>query len=401
MPPPGPAESVGAAAACAAAVVRLDLTEFRNYRTLKLETDPVPVILTGANGAGKTNLLEALSLLGPGRGLRRAALAELARDQGSLDGTVRPFAVAARLVTPNGPLALGTGVEAPADGAPARRAVRVDGAAVASQAALAEHLALVWLTPEMDRLFADAPGGRRRFLDRLVYGFDPAHGTRIAAYERSLRERARLLRDGTGDGTWLDALEETLAAQAIAVAAARAETVARLADVLDEREGGSGEPFPRPALTLAGTVDQWLRQETALAAEERLRTALADARAADAAAGRASHGPHRSDLVVHHVGHDVAAARCSTGEQKALLLAIVLAFAQLLARARGAPPLLLLDEVAAHLDAARRGALFERISALGAQAWLTGTEPRLFEPLRDRAQFCHVEAANVSRDVTP
>jgi DNA replication and repair protein RecF len=375
---------------CALAVSQLDLADFRNYATLRLELAPRPVVLTGPNGAGKTNLLEAVSYLAPGRGLRRAALGAVARIGA---GTGR-WAVAARLATRSGPVRLGTGLD---DERSRRRAVHVDGAPARGQMALAELISIVWLTPEMDRLFQDGAAGRRRFLDRMVYGFDPEHAGRVAAYEQAVRGRARLLRNGVDDVAWLAAQEDIIADKGVAIAAARRDTVARLAVATGEDDGGPrSSPFPRAGLTLEGAVEGWLAEGPALAAEDRLRAALAASRGADAASGTTAHGPHRSDLRVRHLAAGQPAELCSTGEQKALLIAIVLAHARLQALARGAPPVLLLDEVAAHLDADRRAALYDRLVRLGSQVWMTGTDTALFEGLERRAQFFAVDNAIVS-----
>ncbi len=376
------------------AIRRLDLTEFRNYRALRLEVDARPVVLCGANGAGKTNLLEAISFLAPGRGLRRAALGEVAhtRAAGGL------WAVAARLDTRNGTVTLGSGVEdAAAHLARRRRVVHVDGVAVRGQAALAEHLSVVWLTPEMDRLFQEGSSRRRRFIDRMVFGFDPEHANRLAAYEQALRGRQRLLRDNTGDAMWLEVLEDTMASLGVAVAAARRETVAKLDAALKSGDAAADLPFPRAGLELVGAVEAWLAEGPALAAEDRLRAALEATRGRDRASGRTEHGPHRSDLQVRHLDKDMPAAQCSTGEQKALLIAIVLALAQLLALDRGSAPILLLDEIAAHLDEERRRAFAARIVGLGAQAWLSGTDVRLFDGFRGAAQFLQVADGTVAR----
>lgn len=382
--------------AMTAAIRRLDLTDFRNYRSLRLEVDPAPVVLTGPNGAGKTNLLEALSFLAPGRGLRRAALGDIARTDSS--GDTANWAVAAQVDGRDGQIALGSGVESPLEGAQrSRRVVHVDGAPARGQAALAEHLSIVWLTPEMDRLFQDGSSGRRRFIDRMVFGFDPEHANRLAAYEQALRGRQRLLRDKIDDAAWLSVLEETIASSGIALAAARHEAVAKLDAALKSKDAAADLPFPRAGLELVGDVDTWLAAGPALAAEDRLRAALADARGRDASAGRTEHGPHRSDLKVSHIDKNMPAALCSTGEQKALLIAIVLAHAHLITLDRGAAPVLLLDEVAAHLDDNRRAALAARILDLGAQAWMTGTDDSLFASFSGGAQFLKVAEATVSR----
>jgi len=368
------------------AVLRVDLSDFRGYAALRLGFDDRPVVLTGPNGAGKTNLLEAISFLAPGRGLRRVRLAEIDRRPGA-----GPWAVAATVQTPKGPVRIGTGRDARSESGE-RRLLRIDGARPRSQAALAEHVHLVWLTPQMDRLFLEGGGARRRFLDRLVLGFDPGHGARLAAFERTMRERARLLQEGPADPSWLKALEEGMAADAIAIAAARREVVARLDQACAAASSGA---FPRPRLALEGPIDAWLAAMPALAAEEELRRRLAAERRIDAERGTASIGPHRSDLVVHHAGSGRAAAQCSTGEQKALLVAIILAYARLRAAVTGTPPILLLDEVAAHLDGERRAALLQEIATLGGQSWLTGTEPTLFAALDGAAQFFAISDAAV------
>lgn len=379
------------------AVTRLVLTNFRCYDRLRLAPDGRPVVLTGPNGAGKTNLLEALSLLAPGRGLRRARLEEI--DRGGTAGPGRRWAVAATVETPQGPVEIGTAHEpAPdtagdrgAESGRGRRAVRVDGTAARGQAPLAEVATIAWLTPEMDRLFLEASSDRRRFLDRLVYGHQPGHATRVAAYEQAMRERNRLLRERLGDGAWLDALEQRMAEESVAIAAARNDVVARLNGAMALAEG----PFPRAGLALDGLVEGWLDDGPALAAEDRLRAALRAARPEDAAAGRTGAGPHRTDLAVRHLEKDRPAGDCSTGEQKALLISIVLADARLVAMQSGATPILLLDEVAAHLDEVRRMALFDELCALGAQAWLTGTDRSLFAGLDGRAQFFGVADAAI------
>jgi DNA replication and repair protein RecF len=369
------------------AVGRLTLSQFRCYEAARIETDPRPVVLTGPNGAGKTNLLEALSFLAPGRGLRRARLGDVDRRAPS-GATLGLWAVAAELDGLTGRLSVGTGREDAAE----RRTVKIDGRKARGAAALAGHVAMVWLTPQMDRLFLEGPGARRRFLDRLVYGFDPDHAGRVAAYDHALRERTRLLREGPADAAWLAALEDTMARHGIAIAAARADAVARI----DEALAGASGPFPRARLGLQGALESWLGQGPALAAEDRLRAGLAASRRQDSETGGAALGPHRSDLAVRHAGNGMAAELCSTGEQKALLIAILLAHARLQAAQRGAAPIMLLDEVAAHLDELRRRALFAEILGLGAQAWLTGTDPALFAGLGEAAQFFAVRDARIA-----
>ena len=369
------------------AVTRLTLTRFRNYAAARLEAGPEPVVLTGANGAGKTNLLEALSFLSPGRGLRRARLDEV--ESAPHPGAPQGWAVAASLASG---VEIGTGSVPGA--ARERRQVRIDGQTARSQTALAEHLSVLWLTPQMDRLFIEGGGGRRRFLDRLVFGFDPAHAVRLNRYEHAMRERGRLLREGKRDSGWLAALENQMATGGGAGAAARREVAARLSAAC---AAGIG-PFPRAELGVTGTLEGQLADQPALLVEDDYRRRLQACRRADAEAGGAAFGPHRSDFEVRWRkggGPPLAAETCSTGEQKALLLAIVLANARLLAEQTAGPPLLLLDEVAAHLDLGRRAALFEEILALGGQAWLTGTDDVLFEPLKGRARFISVSDGRV------
>jgi DNA replication and repair protein RecF len=383
-----------AAAPARAAVSRLMLTDFRGYASLRLEVDERPVVLTGANGAGKTNLLEAISFLAPGRGLRRARLADIDRRVPPARPSDRPpgaWAIAASVAAAEGPVQIGTGRDATSDSGE-RRLLRIDGAPAKSHTALAEHLSLIWLTPMMDRLFVEGSSARRRFLDRLVYGFDPAHAARVGSYEQAMRERARLLRDGPADPAWLGALEERMAEHGIAVAAARRDVTVRLDAVAGKTRG----PFPGARLALAGTVEEWLEAMPALAAEDELRRRLAQARRVDAESGATTVGPHRSDFAVRHAETGMAAAECSTGEQKALLVAVLLAQARLQAGQRGAPPVMLLDEVTAHLDGKRRAALFGEIVALGCQAWLTGTDRSLFAELEGRGQFFGVADAVIA-----
>lgn len=370
------------------ALSRLTVADFRCYTRARIDLDARPVVLAGANGAGKTNLLEAISFLAPGRGLRRVQLAEAAR-RGSLNGN---WAVAATIQTPSGETDMSTGRLSDPDGRD-RRVMQIDGAEVRSQTALAERLWLVWLTPQMDRLFLDGPSARRRFLDRLVYAFDPAHAGRVTAYEQAMRERSRLLSGGGADPAWLAALESQMAERGVAIAVARRLMVTELAGILHEPLSPS---FPRVDLSVTGTVEDWLSASPALAVEDRIRQALAVARHGDADAGTTSIGPHRSDIRVRHSGKGMEAEHCSTGEQKALLLSLILAHTQRVAAHRGAAPILLLDEVVAHLDETRRRALFDAICALQVQAWLTGTDIGLFAPLGNRVQRLAVAAAQVS-----
>ncbi|MEO7257779.1 MAG: DNA replication/repair protein RecF [Sphingomicrobium sp.] len=340
-------------------VTRLTLTDFRSYPTALIEPGSGFVLLSGDNGAGKTNCLEAVSLLTPGRGLRAAALADMARNDGP-----GGFGVAARL----GEIEIGTGTLATA---PDRRQVRINGAPAAVNS-LSEWLSVLWLTPAMDRLFADTAGARRRFLDRLVLALEPGHAHHAARYEAAMRARNKLLAEpDSADPAWLAALEAGMAEQGAALASARARTVS----ALDQR---LADAPPGIFATAQLALDGWT--ESDLAAQ--LRTS----RGRDAAAGRATVGPHRQDLAVTHRAKAMPAASSSTGEQKALLLGLVLAHAELVAERRGSPPILLLDEVAAHLDPRRRAALFERLEGRG-QVWLTATEPALFDGIGEASRL--------------
>ena len=420
---------------CVPAITRLQLQNFRSYDRADLRFDGRIVVLTGPNGAGKTNLLEALSFLAPGRGMRRAALGEVQRVNGAVPSAAgeaasahqaageaasahqaageaasahqaageaasahqaaSPWAVAATIDTGAGPVTVGTGLERE-DGVE-RRVLRIDGAARRGQSALSELLTVAWLTPAMDRLFVEGASGRRRFLDRLVQGRDPQHAGRIGAYEHAMRERARLLREGRADARWLDALEDTMARQAVATAAARRALCDQLAHAVALGVG----PFPAADLTLDGELERALDGQPALALEETFRGVLAAQRALDAETGTTTRGPHRTDLKVRHRAKAAPAERCSTGEQKALLVALQLAYARLLHATAGVPPVLLLDEIAAHLDEARRAALFDELRALSGQAWLTGTDPVLFRPLGAAAEWLSVAESTLRQGEIP
>jgi len=381
-------------------VARLTLNDFRNHASALIEPGPGFVLLSGDNGVGKTNVLEAVSLLAPGRGLRGAALSEMARSDGpggfAVSAQLIPFApravegmagsrpcwghgrsaISTSLDT-TGPVDVGTGtlIEAPD-----RRQVRINGAS-ASVNSLSEWLSILWLTPAMDRLFTGPAGDRRRFLDRLVLALVPGHAHHAARYEAAMRARNKLLGDpGEADSAWVGALEAQMAEHGAALAEARAQTVT----ALDEAFAGvSDDQFPRALISLDG----WSGGD--------LAAALRANRGRDAAAGRASEGPHRQDLAVSHRASGQPAARCSTGEQKALLLGLVLAHAELVADRRGEPPILLLDEVAAHLDPGRRAALFGRLEGRG-QVWMTATEPALFAAIGAVASRFHVVNGTIS-----
>jgi DNA replication and repair protein RecF len=373
-----------------AAFTRLTLTDFRSYSRAELAMTGAPVFLVGPNGAGKTNLLEAVSFFTPGRGLRGASLAEVGRRlPGETAG--RAWAVAAELSLEGEPVRLGTGVEL---AGASRRTLRIEGEG-APPGRLAEYVRQVWLTPAQDRLFLEGAGERRRFFDRLVFAAEPRHAAHAQAYEKTMRERMRLLTEGPADPAWLTALETRLAEAGALMAEARARTLAALQAEID---GRGDRPFPQARLTLTGAWEQMAGEGAAIGEiEARLAAALATGRERDAAAGRALTGPHRGDLAVVHAEKDRPAAECSTGEQKALILNLVLAQAARLARAPGQPsPVLLLDEVAAHLDRRRRAALFDEIEALALQAFLTGTDEHLFEGLAGRAQGVRVDGSELS-----
>jgi len=361
----------------------LTLSNFRCYGAARLdELSSGLIVLYGANGAGKTNVLEGVSLLSPGRGLRGAKVMEI-QSQNSGD----PWAVAGELATDYGPIKLGTGLDAEAE----KRVIRVNGQNVRGQNALAEHVSCVWLTPQMDRLFLDSSSHRRRFLDRLVFAFDPGHSGRVTRYENAMRQRSKVLQDG-GDVAWVEGLEAQMAETGCAIAAARLDFVERLQVAC---EAADHDFFPLARLQARGSVEEVLQRGSALEAEEIFSNQLKESRARDAITGGAALGPHKSDLHVVYADKNMAADQCSTGEQKALLIGIILAHAALIKAERGAPPILLLDEVAAHLDEKRRAALYDLLTDLGAQVWLTGTDGNLFTAIEACAQFFEVKDAAV------
>ena len=370
-------------------ISKLTLTDFRNYAALSLDLHPGPVVLSGENGAGKTNLLEAVSFLSPGRGLRRAQYPDIARE-----GAAGGFAVHARVDGPSGPVEIGTGTSGASAEDGAQRRVRINGANARSAEDMLEWLRVTWLTPAMDSLFGGPAAERRRFLDRLVLAVDPGHGARVLDYEKAMRGRNRLLAEDSRDSGWFEAIEAQMAEAGTAIAAARAETTRLLASMV-ERLPGDG-PFPQSVVALDGGIDTLVATLPAVDAEEAFRRLLGDGRGRDRAAGRTLDGPHRSDLLVRHRPKDMPAELCSTGEQKALLIGMVLSHARLCGEMAGSVPILLLDEVAAHLDPGRRAALFAILHELDCQVFMTGTERGLFSALEGRAQFVTVSAGTAS-----
>jgi DNA replication and repair protein RecF len=375
-----------------ARIRRLTLANFRSYHAAQMDVGAGLVVLLGPNGAGKTNLIEAISFLAPGRGLRRATLEDVAFSEG--DGS---WAVAAEVEGALGLATLGTGMEPPAgESAAVTRKCRIDREPVASAAAFGDHLRVIWLVPAMDGLFSGPASERRRFLDRLVLAVDAEHMTRVNALERALRSRNRLLEEARPDPHWLDAIEHETAELAVAVTAMRAETVSRLQAALAARKDPAS-PFPAAEITLAGWMEQLVPLRPAVEVEDRYRAALKENRGRDAAAGRTLDGPHLSDLTVIHAGKRIAAAEASTGEQKALLIGLVLAHAGLLAEMSGLAPVLLLDEVVAHLDPVRRAALYGELQKLGAQAWMTGADAAAFADIVTTADVWEVSPGQVKR----
>ena len=363
---------------------RLKLDLFRNYRSVDLTLDEAHVVLTGENGAGKTNLLEAVSLLTPGRGLRRSSYADMSISDGN--GT---WAISAVIHGPAGETRLGTGLQALVPGAPPQRRTRVNGEATRRSEELLDLIRVLWLTPAMDGLFAGPASDRRRFVDRMVLAIDPEHGRRVSDFERAMRGRNRLLEEGSADPAWLDGVEAQMAGLGTAIAAARQELMGLLTGLIESRRRADSA-FPQAEVAMEGFPEDEVGVSAAVDLEDVYLGRLRDGRRRDAAAGRTLAGPHRSEFHVIHSDKQTPAARCSTGEQKALLIGLTLSHARLVAEVAGQIPVLLLDEVAAHLDARRRAALFAELNDLGCQAWMTGTDPDPFEPLGAAAQRVHV-----------
>lgn len=371
------------------------LTDFRSYEALRLECDPRPVVLTGQNGAGKTNLLEALSFLTPGRGLRSQKLSQMLRqDRGESKAA---WYISVDLTSLDGDasdsLTIGTGYETATHGGREKRLVKIDGDMAKSQTELSLYVSVNWLTPQMDGLFQEGSGERRKFLDRLISAFDGEHASRVHKYEYGLRERSRLLRQGIRDDYWLKTLEETMASSGTAIAYARQEAVASLSRATDWALG----VFPRANLRLEGLMDTWIQQGfSALDVEERLKDSLRASRTRDAEQGSAQEGPHRTDMIATYAEKGMVADQCSTGEQKALLISLIMASVRVQSVHRRGVPLLLLDEVVAHLDEGRRRALYDEIRHLKMQVWMTGTDKELFVGLQDDAQYFMVEHSQIN-----
>ncbi|WP_312798717.1 DNA replication/repair protein RecF [Tianweitania sp.] len=369
---------------------KFQLTQFRNYAQLVTRFEPGAVVLFGANGAGKTNLLEAISFLSPGRGLRRASYSDVPRA-GAADG----FSIFAEVSGPEGDASIGTGTGSDNEGDASRR-VRINGAPARSADDLLEWLRVIWLTPSMDTLFTGPAADRRRFVDRLVLAIDPQHGRRTLDYEKAMRGRNRLLAEDSRDTAWLDAIETQMAETGTAIAVARVELVRLLTGLIETMPDGA--PFPRAGIALTGFVEDQVAGRAAVDIEESFRQALRDNRYRDRASGRTLDGPHRADFVVEYREKAMPAALCSTGEQKALLIGLILSHARLTGAITGLVPILLLDEIAAHLDENRRAALFSILEEIGCQTFMTGTERALFASLESRAQFLHVQDGTVTAD---
>ncbi len=361
----------------------LKLNNFRSYGSFRLDLAPGIVVITGENGAGKTNLLEALSLFSPGRGLRRARLSAMERE-GSSGG----FSVFAELEGPEGEFSIGTGTVSENGAGEASRKIRINGSPAKSSNDLLEWLRVVWLTPAMDGLFTGPASDRRRFVDRMVHAIDPGHAQRTVAYEKAMRNRNRLLTDSIRDEAWFDAIEHEMCESGVAIAAARMEFLSVMQAELDRQDEDS--LFPRALLALEGSLEAQAGSTPSVELEAAFGKTLREGRHRDRAAGRTLDGPHRSDLLVRHGPKDMAAALCSTGEQKALLTGLVLSHARLTTRLSGMAPILLLDEIAAHLDPGRRAALFDLIEEMDCQAFMTGTEPAPFSALQGRASFIRI-----------
>jgi len=379
----------------AVAIRNVDLSNFRNYARLHLEIEPGTIVLTGKNGSGKTNLLEAISMFMPGRGMRSAGFDAMLFN----DAETIQWAVSINIDQPDGPLHLGTSWQQPTNGAGQTRQASIDKQMAKGISAFGNHIRLIWLTPAMDRLFSGPAGDRRRFLDRIVAASDLGHRQRLNSFEKLMRQRNALLAEGSFDASWLGIVEQQMAEQAIAIAATRLAAIDILQGHIDKTlEANQRSVFPASRLMLAGDIEAGLRHTPAVQNEDEYAKILCDSRKIDQAAGRTLSGPHRSDLIVYHSAKNVEARVCSTGEQKALLVGLVLAQARMVQSAfDGQMPVLLLDEIAAHLDGDRRKGLFEELIRSGAQCWLTGTDRMQFEALQGKAQFFTVSDGTIQQ----
>ncbi len=372
-------------------LTQLNLQNFRCYDQVRLgDIVPSLIVFCGPNGAGKTNILEAVSLLTPGRGLRGVKASDMQRHGGQT-----PWGVSAQVDIGGGDVKLGTGLN-PTTG---RRMVRINGADAKSQNALSDYLSCLWLTPQMDRLFLEGASGRRKFLDRLIFTFDSGHLGRVTRFENAMRQRSKLLQEGETDLVWLGSLESQMAETGVSIAAARLDFVERLQNSCDCADDCADVTedvfFPKASVHARGTIEELLQNSPAVEVEKLYAYQLVQSRQRDALVGGASTGPHKSDMHVVYTAKNMEAAQCSTGEQKALLIGLVLAHGHLMMAERGAPPVLLLDEIAAHLDEDRREALFARLISMGGQVWMTGTDLVLFESVQGKAQFFEVENAKI------
>lgn len=355
----------------------ITLTNFRNYESARINFDAQTTVIYGSNGSGKTNLLEAISLLTPGRGIRSCKLEDIKKhgqDEWSVFSEVDGYKVA-------------SGLEAGRQ----RRTIKIDGEKQSGGNALAEYVSCVWLTPQIDGIFLEGSGDRRRFFDRLIYNFDPEHASRVAIYENAMRERLKLLKDGHNDPIWLKSLEQRMAEYGVAIAAARIEVIGYLQNAIDKSE----TDFPTPEIRIESDYEASLIESSALDVEEKLLADLAESRMHDMRSGRSNIGVHRSDFQVNFKEKNVPAHLCSTGEQKGLLISIILGLARLLRERRNKTPIILLDEVVAHLDETRRQQLFAELHNLGCQSFLTGTEKALFAGLLGQVQFFEVHNSEI------
>ncbi|MBN8521517.1 MAG: DNA replication/repair protein RecF [Alphaproteobacteria bacterium] len=382
-------------------ISHISLSQFRSYQYAEIKNMASGlVVITGANGAGKTNILEAISLLSPGRGLRSARHEEIQHHPQTPDNTPQnfsPWAVSAVIQTGSSDVQLGTGID-PLTG---KRIIRINGVTAKSQTALADYVSCLWLTPQMDRLFMEGASGRRRFFDKLIFTFDPAHAGRVTRYENAMSQRSKLLREGHADTAWLTALESQMSETGVSISAARLEFLGQLQTACDSADIQETHFFPHSRLSLTGTTEELLLRLPAIEVEDMLSYQLAQSRERDAETGGAASGPHKTDFCAVFSAKNMPADQCSTGEQKALLIGIILAHARLMRAEKNHVPILLLDEVSAHLDAQRRQALFDRLIHLGGQVFMTGTDPASFSACLGRAAFLTVSEAKITPQNTP